>query len=144
MRMMRASAMVLAILSQAFSVLAPGALVLCVHNDGRSMVELASAPCCRVEPSDNGAPTSHGNEMDAGPVVVGDVDQCKDSPLCFHHVRSSQKSDGGAQPCSVFPLPPCGYSVRAVHPSSRMDLTGGAGPPHASSIAHLRTVILRR
>ena len=46
---MRTIAILGVLLSQAISVCGPGSVVVCVHQGGRSHIELASATCCHQE-----------------------------------------------------------------------------------------------
>lgn len=92
---MRALAIVLLFLAQAFTTFAPCFTVRCIHADGSEAIELVGSECCRAA-HESDLPAAPASEHPAYPTVRASGDDCRDVPVRPDEVpvaRATTRSD---------------------------------------------------
>lgn len=92
--MTRLLAALLILCTQVFAVLAPGTVVVCVHADGTSAIELVGALCCDAARNADCAAACNvpdpGEEH--GPSIQAGGDDCRDVPFTQDQVAVARTS----------------------------------------------------
>ncbi|MCG3134052.1 MAG: hypothetical protein HMLKMBBP_01324 [Planctomycetes bacterium] len=92
--MTRLLAVFLILCTQVFGVLAPGTVVVCVHADGTSAIELVGALCCdtgREAECKDGCRVPDAGEK-SGPSIEAAGDDCRDIPFTQEQVAVARTS----------------------------------------------------
>lgn len=126
--MVRVVVILVTLVAQVFSICAQGAFVLCVHNDGQTMIEFAWATCC----SNDQSRCHCGMPIPTQPTPVECGDGCCDEPCgsncgCSHRdactADSNDRSDDGlitvkgkCDHCTDYPID---LSFVSVSPETR-------------------------
>ncbi len=148
--MIRALAIFLIVWAQLFVGCLQSNFVLCVHEDGSTAIELASARCCDVDLScsppiaDDGC-SHEANENDA--VGQGEDDCCQDFLLQQPQLTISPSDatpDHSHHEVAQATRAVLPASLTAAPPMVRSPLVGDRGPPRPDIVRRcLRTVRLR-
>ena len=107
--MTRLLAAVLVLWTQLFAIVGTGNLVLCVHDDGASAIELLGSECCRAAHAAEARRHRNGVGDTNGVLTVSDVDHCTDLPYKQDqtlrsrttHVRSETVRECAATPVAL-------------------------------------------
>ena len=128
----------LTLLAQLIACLMPCGVVLCVHDDGRSIIEWGTSLCCRAD----------GSHADR---AVGTCEYpCQDFPLAQDLVSSLRASSSGESRAQALPAGaprtlPMVALVAALRGGYAMTfMTSDCGPPPDTPLRQLRTISLRR
>lgn len=145
--MRRTIGALLALAAQLFPLAGPGALMLCVHEDGQARYELAFALCCDEASSDLGHAGVQQPEGSNQPSVGVDpeCDHCQDYAVTLSQVPLPSREIRNL-PNDVQSLLPLAEFAPAFAECARETWTVSSnylGPPGNYILRHLRTIVLQ-
>ena len=121
-------------------------LVLCVHEDGRQMIEMAAAPCCMTGESGESLCGSDPGDPVTRDGLLSHGDPCQDYPLTLLLPQCGSDSTQPALPAMQGPFVADGPTppAPAFNPAlEKRGLSMACGPPSAGTLTHLYSVVLR-
>lgn len=141
---MRHFAVLLVLLTQVFSVFAPGAFVWCVHGDGQVELELVGSECCRDAREAECAPSAQAPVSDE-PTLRASGDDCRDVPVKAEQttVARSRLQAESSHAERAAPAAVVAWSAAPVLLPSRFELPSFRGPPAEAVPRRMRLLVLR-
>lgn len=136
----------LVLLAQILAGFLPRGIVLCVHVDGRSRIELVTALCCDLDrPGDPSSP-SPDEPMTRGLSIHSDPNCCEDLPLLDQQVFLARSLRELASTHAPLPLGGSFLETASVDAFPALGPCTPArccGPPPDSRLLQILTVVLR-
>jgi len=146
MRMVRISIILLVLTLQITAVVSPYGFVLCVHDDGRRMLEPVWATCCRTEEAGNTCCSDVPSRQTTAIENQTQEDSCKDYPLSSLDAQFPQESNRNESKDKGSPFVFSHVPIHPINTELNTEFRGYIGyfDPLAAhtQLTHIRTIVL--
>ena len=143
--MTRLLAAILVLCTQVLAVFGTGNLVVCVHDDGESAIELVGSECCRAAHEAEQRQETPRDDV-RGAVTAPLADRCTDVPYKHDQttiVRGSQLRSETSHEVRTAPSAVAGWTIATTTFDVRVEHRCVRGPPREAVPRPARAFVLR-